>query len=347
MEIKQKGSEPSQPSGPPSDPMPFTEAFNPGRAIKHGIEAVKAAPFPLLLGAFILGFTEGGGGGNNFSSLGDAFNQGGDDWDYGGYDYDFGSDWNYRIQDGIGEISGVVGAGSDAFLQGLMGSSDFSDPAMIGAIVGAMCCFSVLILIFFALRCWVKVGWIRLHEQVITTGEGTFGVLFGGGDRAMDMAIWALLSSLISFGALFAAAIPGGVVAGAGAAMEVEPLMIVGVLLLCVLVIPVAVYIGLGLAFGDHFLVLENKSPMEALEASWEMASGNRMSLFIYQFIMGLFAFAAVFVGLLMCCIGVILTSPGARAVIDVGFTESFLMHRRGKTEALSWKLTELGGGIY
>ena len=344
MEIKQKGGESTPPSGPPSDPMPFNEAFNPGRAIKHGIEAVKAAPFPLLLGAFILGFTEGGGGGNNFSSIGDVMNQGGDDWDYGGYDYDWGSDWNYRLQDGFDMM---VGAAAADPLQALMGSTAFDDGAAVGAILGVVCCVSVLVLILFALRCWVKVGWIRLHEQVITTGEGTFGVLFGGSDRVVDMAIWALLAGVISFGSVFAAAIPGGLLMGAGVAMEMEPLTVLGLVVMLVLVLPVAIYVGLGLALGDHALVLEDKSPMEALERSWEMASGNRITLFIFNFVCGLFAFAAVFVGLLLCCVGVLLTSPAARAAIDVGFTESFLMHTRGKSEALKWKLTELAGGIY
>ncbi|MCP4809925.1 MAG: hypothetical protein GY913_10360 [Proteobacteria bacterium] len=352
MEIKQKGGSPETPSGPPSDPIPFSEAFSPGRAIKHGIEAVKRAPFPLLCGAFILGFTEGGGSGNSFSSTGDVLDDGGNDWDYGGYDYDFGSDWNYKLlSDGLGDLvqTGQIAgsAPTDAFLQGLMGSSDFDDPAMIGAILGAMCCFSVLILIFFALRCWVKVGWIRLHEQVITTGEGTFGVLFGGSDRVVDMAIWAILATAINVGAIFASVIPGALVMGVGAAMEMEPLIILGGLLLMILMIPALVYIGLGLAMGDHALVLEGKSPMQALERSWELADGNRVTLFIFNFVMALFAFAAVFLGLLMCCIGVILTSPASRAAIDVGFTESFLMHTRGKSEALKWKLVEVAGGLY
>ena len=90
--------------------------------------------------------------------------------------------------------------------------------------------------------------------------------------------------------------------------------------------VPVGFYIGLGLAFGDHAVALDALGPTDALEKSWEMASGNRLYLLLFLFVYGVVNVIAVFVGLLMLCIGALFTIPTARAVTDIGFTEGYLM---------------------
>jgi hypothetical protein len=57
--------------------MQFSEAFDFGRAVSHGIEAFKKAWPPMFLGGAILTVLDGGcqGGGNSGGSGGDA-----DDW---------------------------------------------------------------------------------------------------------------------------------------------------------------------------------------------------------------------------------------------------------------------------
>ena len=317
--------------------MEFRHAFDPGRAIRHGWEALKLAPAPLFVGALIMNFTQSGGGGfNNFGNLG---NTGGDSWDQGGYDYDWGSDWDYRLD--------LLASSSGGMLQNFAGNSDFEDPAFIaGLLVGGLCIFLLFAVIFVA-TCWVKVGWVRLHEQVITDGEGTFGTLFGGKDRIVDMILFTLLRVCIGFATMLVAFLPGGLLLGIGLAVEIEPLMLVGGLLMIVIGIPVLYYVQLGLYLGDHALVLEGRSPMDALDRTWTLARGNRWRLLLYQIVMGLFAFAAALVGLCLCFVGVIFTGPGSRAIIDVGTTEAFLMHTRGEEHAKTWKLVEVAGGLY
>lgn len=319
--------------------MEFRHAFDPGRAVRHGWEALKLAPAPLFVGALIMNFTQGGGGGfNNMGNLGDL---GGDDWDNGGYydNYDFGSDWDYKLEAALGAGGGM--------LQNFTGSSDFDDPALIvGMLVGVMC-FFVLFMVIFAAACWVKVGWIRLHEQVITDGEGTFGTLFGGKDRTVDMILWSLLKMCIVLATMLVSLAPGGLILGIGIGVEEEALAVVGGLLMLVLGLPVMWYVGYGLYLGDHALVLEGRGAMDALDRTWSLAKGNRIRLFLFNFVLQLVAMAATLVGLCLCIVGVIFTGPASRAVIDVGLTESFLMFTRGEEQAKTWKLVEISGGLY
>ncbi|HJN77793.1 MAG TPA: hypothetical protein QGF58_27995 [Myxococcota bacterium] len=312
-------------------------AFDPGRAVRHGWEAMKLAPAPLFVGALIMNFTQGGGG--SFNNVGNFGDQGGNDWDNGGYDYDWGSDWDYRIDSALSASSGM--------LQNFTGSSDFDDPALIvGMLIGAVC-FFIIIVAFFVGGCWVKVGWIRLHEQVITDGAGTFGTLFGGKDRIIDMVLFSLLKFCIVMATMLVAFFPGGLVLGVGIGLEEEALMLIGGLLMFFIGLPVMWYVGYGLYLGDHALVLEGRSPMDALDRTWTLAKGNRLRLFLFNFVLQLVAVCATLVGLCLCIVGVIATAPTARAVIDVGLTESFLMHTRGEEQAKTWKLVEIGGGLY
>ncbi len=330
--------------------MEFSHAFSPSRAFKHGYEALKLAPAPLFVGALIMSFTEGGGGGNNFSNLGDLA---GDDGGYNsGYDFDWdggGSDWNYRLQImaeqfGAGDLLQAAG-GLPGGLSGLARGE--LEPALLGGILVGAVCLMGLMLIFAGVRAWVHVGYIRLHEEVIIEGDGSFGTLFGGGDRFVDMLLWKLLKMGIGFGVALASMLPGGIVLGAGAAMDSEPLIMGGVVLMMLIWLPVAIYVGLGMMLGEHVLVLENKGVMDTLGRAWSLADGNRVTIFVFAFMAGLAQFAAAIVGLMMCCVGVIITSPGCRALVDVGWTESFLFHTRGEEEAAKWRVPEVAGGLY
>lgn len=320
--------------------MEFRHAFDPGRAVRHGWEALKKAPAPLFVGALIMNFAQSGGGGfNNFGNLGNS----GGGWDGGGYDddYDFGSDWNYRLEAGLDTLA------SSGMLQNFTGSSDFDDPAFLAGLLIGGVCLLVIFAVVFAAACWVHVGWLRLHEQVIVDGEGTFGTLFGGKDRVVDMILWSLLKGCISFATMIIAFLPGGLLLGIGIGMEIEAIAAIGGVLMLIIGIPGLYYVALGLSFGSHALVLEGRSPMDALDRSWSIARGNRWRTLFFLICMGFVHFGAVIVGFLLCCIGLIFTGPAARATCDVGFTESFLMHTRGEEEAKTWKLVEHCGGLY
>lgn len=321
--------------------MQFSGAFDVGRALRHGFTALKLAALPLWIGAFLMGLTEGGGGGGNIGDIGRLFDQGGDD---GGYDWDGGgSDWNYQL----GRLGGLLGQRLDAQAgigaDALLGQS--LEPAMIAAIGVGIVCVTIIFAALFALRCWVHPGYIRLHKQVIETGAGDFSTLFSGADMFMKMVTWKLLSGLISFGAILVAALPGTALAIAGGMGDQQLLLIGGGVLAVLLVLPVAIYVNMGLYVGNHVVVLEGLSAMEALERTWSLANGNRLTLFIFAFVMGLVMIGALFAGLLMCCIGVLFTVPAARAMMDVGLTESFLLATREDSETAGWRLPEIAGG--
>ena len=200
-------------------------------------------------------------------------------------------------------------------------NSAFSDALMaiiIGAIVVQLC----LSLVGWIGGAWIRTGYYRLHQNLLG-GMDSGNTLFSGGDRFVDMLIWRLLAGLISlvpfiiFGAIF----------GLGAMFLPPSMTAVGVILAVVLgliLLIVMIYIHLGLYFGDHLVALDNKKPMEALSESWAMASGNRSHLFLYTFVLGLFAL----LGLFACCVGIIATS----AITHIGTTEAYLLATRGHT---------------
>ena len=333
--------------------MDFSHAFSPMRAFKHGYEALRMSFAPLFVGGLILSLIESGGGGGGSgdpSAFEDLLNGGSggyyDDYDWGGG----GSDWNYRLQQ-LGETIGVEDLGSAVAGQGLGGLAGLAkgelEPALIGGILVGAFCFLVLIVVFMAVQSWISVGWIRLHEQVIVEGEGNFGTLFGGGDRFMDMLLWRLLKGVILTGVMLAAFIPGAVVLGAGAGLESQELMVVGGVLMFVVWVPAAIYVMPGLTLGDQALVLEKLGPTDTLSRSWALADGNRWTLIVYAFLMSLAKGIAGFVGIMMCCVGWFFTMPCTRAIVDVGWTESFLFHTRGEEEASKWRLPEVAGGLY
>ena len=196
------------------------------------------------------------------------------------------------------------------------------------------CCMGV---VFWLFRSWLQPGYYRMHRTLFTTGTVEVSELFQGGDLFKRMALWKLLKALINCGIVVVAALPGGIVMLAGMLMETEILMLVGTVVMLVIMIPALVYVALGLVLGDHFVALQELEPRPALEASWELAKGNRISLLLYFFITGFFAI----LGLLACCVGIFFT----QAIADAGTTEAFLLATRDDWE--EFKLTQDMGGAY
>lgn len=323
--------------------MEFSGAFDVGRAVRHGFAGLKLAWLPLWVGAFLMGLTEGGGGGGNIGDIGRLFDKGND-----GGDYDWngsGSDWNYQLGD-LGDHLGqrVMELKAGPVGEALLGQS-WQEPAVIGMVLAGLVCVTIIFVALFSLRCWVHPGYIRLHKQVIETGAGDFGTLFSGADMFMKMVTWKLLSGAISFGAILVAALPGAALAIAGGVGDQNMLLFGGAALAALLVFPVAVYVNLGLYVGNHVVVLEGLGAMEALDRTWTLTNGNRLTLFIFAVVVALVTFGALLGGLLMCCIGVLFTVPAARAMMDLGLTESFLLATRDNSETAQWRLPELASG--
>jgi hypothetical protein len=272
--------------------LPISAAFSFSRAISHGWEALKREPIGLLLGSFLLAITDGGGGGNSGSN----FNSG--------------------------------GSGGDPF----GGSGDaFNDPAVLGIMAVAFGCACILGIAFWLARSFLTPGYFLLHQRILVEGSGSPGVLFSGGAQFKSMALWKLLKGVISLGVVMVAISPGAALAIIGATSDQPPLMIAGGVLAMLVTAPVMIYVGLGLALGDHAVALDDLGPMDGLERSWDMARGNRLSLFGYFLVLGFFNMLGIFA----CCVGVFAT----KAIADFGTTEAYLLATRDGWE--DWALVQ------
>jgi len=225
----------------------------------------------------------------------------------------------------------LIGSFLFSIFQGMGNNSSFDTSAFDGsglnkalfAIILASIAFQLcLSIVGWIGGSWIRTGWFRLHQNLLG-GMESGNSLFSGGDRFVDMLIWRLLMGAISVApvCIFAAIIGGGAMIIPNSLMTVG--IIMAVLAGLVLII-IMIYIHLGLYFGDYLVALDNKKPMDALKESWAMASGNRFHLFLYSFVLGLFAA----LGVMACCIGVFATS----AITSIGTTEAYLLATRGHT---------------
>ncbi len=290
-----------------ADSYNIPDAFEIGRSFSHGLAALQRAALPLLLGGLIMSCTEGGGGNFNPSGLEELQNMEG--------------------MEGLRDIS--------------LDNPEFVTLAVVFA-AAALVLFALL----FALRCWIHPGYIRLHEAAITAGEGGFGELFSGGDRLLPIAGWKLLRALISVGAFVVAGLPGIGLLIAGSVNNSSPLLIAaGVLLLLLLAVPASIYVGLGLSMGELAITLEGRGVLDALERSWSLAQGRRLSLLIFFVVFGIAQFIAAIVGVCLLCVGALVTVPAMRSIYEVAFTEGFMLITRGEEAGRSWAIWDYAGG--
>ena len=138
------------------------------------------------------------------------------------------------------------------------------------------------------------------------------------------------------------AAAPGGGALLYGAVIEEDTIMIVGGVVLLLFLLPALLYVWLGLALGEHAVVFEELGPMDALDRTWSLARGRRMDLFLLLLIFGLFKVAALIAGLLMCCVGVLVTLPFAYSMGAVALSEGFLLLTRTPEETGAWAIWKL-----
>lgn len=330
----------------------FPTSFDPARNFSLAWRGVKLNPVPMLVGGLLMQCTSGGsGGGGNIGRLGDLIPTGEDD----GYDNSSGGDfqWQERLGQPLEQLGTWLQGGFWRLQEGLppelermledLGGAGFSVGLIVGIVIAALCCGLVIGLALAAANAFLSVGWYRMHQDVLSTGRADLGRMFGGGDRFMPLFLWRLLKGLISFGVALVFMLPGGAVVGVGVVQEAPVLMGLGALLMGVLVLPAAIFVGLGLAFGDYAVVFEGLGVMEALERSWSVANGNRLQTLIFGIVGAVIAFLLAVVGLCMCFVGMLITLPLARAIVDMAWLSGWLMHTRPVEETNAWKLPELG----
>jgi hypothetical protein len=311
--------------------MSASEAFDVGKGISYGIEAIKRIPIQLWLGGAILSFTDSGGGGcsGNPSSVVDLLGDGGGgSWDTGGV-FDFGFDFSAGLQ-AVRE-AGIFQADPMALLGGLG----------IGLIFGILCCAIIFGLVMFALRSFVQPGWYRMHEECLRTTEGNFSTLFSGQDLFLNMLLWNLLKAVI-IAAVFIVGIVPGIALGLTAAVLESVVLGVGAGVFTFgAIIGIWVYVAPGLAFGGEAITFEGLGVMDALSRSWELARGNRAQMIFFFFVLGLLQLMAALVGLCFCFVGVLVTAPLARGGADLASTRAYLILTRGTEVADDWALLQ------
>jgi hypothetical protein len=334
---------------PPTEPAPLAEpalydppaleaaeAFSIGRALGNGWFALKRAPVPMFIAGLIMSVLDSGSGGGNGGGGG-----GGDrdrPRDYGGYDDPYsdlvrsiGRPVRLAVNDTFGDVFGDAGD----YLQ-----VDPNAAALAAVGIGAILCVLILSLLFLVARAFVRPGVIRLHSHILQTAEPmAVGVIFSGSDRFVHMLLLELLNGLVLFAVVLVAMIPAGAAIGISLAIEQPALMFVALGLVVLLLLPAVIYVGLGISLGAHAVTLEKRGPVDALKRSWHLASGNRWTLLAFFFCNGLVGLLAAVAGVLMCCVGLIVTVPGARAITDFATTESFLLLTRGHAVSDYWKL--------
>jgi hypothetical protein len=180
-------------------------------------------------------------------------------------------------------------------------------------------------LIAFLAACWVRPGVFLNLKSVLETDEADSKGIFDHRGLFVQVLLASLLKGAIGLVvtllvmspliAMFVMALSFSTTApseGFGSAI-----LIGGIAFFFVIGLPTLIYLFCGLALVGEIVIYENASPMEALSRSWNLASGNRLQIFLYGLVTGIFAL----LGLLLCCIGVIATS----AVTTLAWGEAYL----------------------
>jgi hypothetical protein len=178
----------------------------------------------------------------------------------------------------------------------------------------------------WVLRSWLAPGWIRAQVAALR-GRDEPALLVSGGDLFGRFLGWSMLSASILTAVAALAVLVGLVVgivvlgAGVGGSGDVGalPLAVVAGVGAAVLVgLPLGVWVGLGLALGEHAVVLEGLAPRAALSRAWTLAEGHRIELGLFLFVNQL----VTMLGFLACCVGVV----PAWAVTSTAQTRAYML---------------------
>lgn len=193
---------------------------------------------------------------------------------------------------------------------GMHGGGQFTDTdflrhewhALGPVLLGGACFLGIA---FYLISTWLWIGLPRAVDETRATGTTTFTTLFDARSRYVDMLLARLLTgalvllSLLPFGVIALVAylfvdqhVAGEtevIVAGVGAAL---------------LYLPLWIYLVLGFSWVPQAVAIEERGPVDALQRSWQLASGSRWSLLVYWLVLLVFTL----LGACACCLGVFFT---------------------------------------
>lgn len=132
---------------------------------------------------------------------------------------------------------------------------------------------------------YLQVGMTRIVLDAARGKAPEFGTLFAGGDRFFPLFLVNLLMAL-------------------------------AILLGLVLLIVPGVIMGIGFSLAPFYVVDAGMGPIEAMKASWSATRGQKGEIFV----LGIAAVGLSLLGMLMCCVGLLATSPILYVAMAVAF---------------------------
>lgn len=308
MDASPYGQLPASGSTPPPAFSDIRAAFDIDRGLRRGIAGIRRAPWVLVLGGFLKGCTEGGGGVNvpnpdDYTQLREMFDK-------------VGASGHSALpgQPGWFAADGGPFAGVDALAGVGLG--------VLGLIVVVAV---VLVVVMFLANGWLGAGWIRLHAQLIRTGEALPGTLFSATDCFGTMLAWSFTSGLIGLAGVAIAIAPFGAMffLPEGSPTQLAVAVVGGVWFL--MVVGALLYLRMALSLVAHVIALEGQSMMAAIERSFSLTSGGRFHLLLYMSVFSFIGLLVTLPGYCLCIVGVLLSRPLGVAMRDLPFTEGFL----------------------
>lgn len=168
----------------------------------------------------------------------------------------------------------------------------------------------------------VTVGaWVALARYV-ATGRVELGLIFTSLLAVVRFLVYGVVVSLLLIPVVILLMAPGGGLLFLGFSEEMMPLGILGALLMLVATLPM-LYISLGLSLGGYAAVLDGLWPFAAIQRSWQLASGARLTLFVLFVVIGLLSIVG------FCTLGIGLIP--VNAVVFGGTAASWLLVTRGE----------------
>ncbi|QGJ69624.1 Hypothetical protein PBC10988_13060 [Planctomycetales bacterium 10988] len=154
-----------------------------------------------------------------------------------------------------------------------------------GAVLLVIMVFGFFSVILYPLAlCWMLAGFNTYLFQLVRGEQPSFGVLFSGTNFLPYLGVLLLLSIAVNLG-------------------------------MCLLIIP-GLFLALSL-WPAPFLVLENRySVMNSFKKAWELTEGNRLTMLLIAFILGLINGA----GALLLYVGMLFTLPFVNLAVIVAY---------------------------
>jgi len=177
--------------------------------------------------------------------------------------------------------------------------------------------------------CWVRVGYARAVERVLSRGEEQIGDLV----RAEGLWVPMMVTRLVVYAIDLCVLLPGMGFATlawyAGDAIQGSMLGWVSCAIIAAAYSLVFAYVGLGVCLAGRAVAIEGLPPPAALRRSWDLVRGHRVRLGTYYCVLWVVGVLGIF----LCCIGVVFSATLA----SVAHNESYLRLVRSAQDQSGW----------